>query len=75
MDAEDEGRHCYPVAACPWHAVSKAPHRTQCELAVCAVQWGHLSAAYLFMTETVACSTLFLSFFYWTFLFSPKVPA
>ena len=37
------------------------------------MQWSFWAAGYLFMTEVTATSTLFLSFFYWTFLFSPKV--
>lgn len=37
------------------------------------LQWGIGTTTYLFMTEITATSTLFLSFFYWTFLFSPKV--
>lgn len=37
-------------------------------------KWGIASVTYLFMTEITASSTLFLSFFYWTFLFSPKAP-
>ena len=74
MDAEDEGRHCNPVTTCRWHAVFKC-HIGSNASWLSALQWGHWSIAYLFMTETVACSTLFLSFFYWTFLFSPKVPA
>ena len=39
----------------------------------CWMQWDVWTVSYVLLTEIVATSSLFLSAFYWTFLYNPKV--